>query len=94
MKNNFYISFGIWLFIIPFLGIPGSWKDMLFAVSGGFLVIVALGPIVLKKLQSRPKNKKKTVKVDLDFSSEKDQTELSTSLSIDNKPKSKEENKV
>ena len=60
-KNNFYISFGIWVAILPFLGIPGSWKNVLVSLSGLFLVVVFLGPIILKKLQpkSKPKSRKR-----------------------------------
>jgi len=56
-KSNFYISFGVWLFILPFLGIPGSWKNVLVSLSGIFLVLVILGPTILKKLQPKPKSK-------------------------------------
>lgn len=57
MKNNFYISFGVWIAILPFLGIPGTWRNTLIFLSGVFLILVSLGPIILKKLQ--PKLKKK-----------------------------------
>lgn len=33
------IWLGIWLILLPFLGIPGTWKDKLFAFTG----IVILG---------------------------------------------------
>lgn len=58
-KNNFYISFGIWIAIIPFLGIPGSWRNTLVFLSGIFLILVAVGPAILKKLQPRDRSKKK-----------------------------------
>ena len=57
-KNNFYISFGIWLLILPFFGIPGAWKDLLMSLSGLFLILVASGPAILKKLQPKQKIKK------------------------------------
>jgi len=59
MKNNFYISFGIWIAILPFLGIPSAWRYGLISLSGLFLVLVALGPTILKKLQPKVKAKKK-----------------------------------
>ena len=59
MKNNFYISFGVWITIIPFLGIPGTWRNTLVALSGLFLILVSLGPTLLKKLQGKSKIKKK-----------------------------------
>lgn len=58
-KNNFYISFGIWIAVIPFLGIPSSWRNILIFLSGLFLILVAIGPAILKKLQPREKVKKK-----------------------------------
>lgn len=66
-KNNFYISFGIWIVILPFLGIPGVWRNTLVFLSGIFLILVSLGPFILKKLQIKPKLKKKQ-KEELKFS--------------------------
>jgi hypothetical protein len=58
-KNNFYISFGVWIAILPFLGIPGTWRNTLVVLSGLFLILVSLGPVILKRLQTRSKSKKK-----------------------------------
>ena len=55
MKNNFYISFGVWLVILPLLGVPIVWKNILVLLSGIFLILVSVGPIILKKLQSEEK---------------------------------------
>ena len=33
---------GVWLFILPFLGIPGVWKERLVAATGLILIGVAL----------------------------------------------------
>ncbi len=52
-KNNFYISFGVWITIIPFLGIPGTWRNTLVFVSGIFFILVSVGPIILEKLQPK-----------------------------------------
>ena len=57
MKNNFYISFGVWITIIPFLGIPGTWRNALVFISGIFLVLVSLGSIIFKKLEIDTKSK-------------------------------------
>ena len=57
-KNNFYVSFGVWITILPFLGIPGAWRNTLVFLSGIFLILVSLGPIIIKKLQTKPKSKK------------------------------------
>ena len=62
-KNNFYISFGAWLVVLPFLGIPGTWKNTLVFLSGLFLVLVSLGPTIMKRLQIKPKTKKKANKI-------------------------------
>jgi hypothetical protein len=69
-KNNFYISFGVWLVILPFLGIPGTWRNTLVFLSGFFLILVSLGPAILKKLQtkSKPKKKSELPKEELRFS--------------------------
>jgi hypothetical protein len=56
-KNNFYISFGIWLIVIPLLGVPIAWRDALVLLSGLFLLLVSLGPTILKKLQTKSKRK-------------------------------------
>jgi hypothetical protein len=64
-KSNFYISFGIWLFILPFFGVPGSWKNVLVSLSGIFLVLVIAGPSILNKLQIKPKIKNKQSESDL-----------------------------
>jgi hypothetical protein len=63
-KNNFYISFGVWVAILPFLGIPGTWRNALVCLSGLFLVLVSVGPIILKKLQTKTKPKRKSPKID------------------------------
>lgn len=57
-KNSFYISFGIWLIILPFFGIPGVWKSNLTSLSGLFLVLTALGPMILSKIQFKSGSKK------------------------------------
>ena len=64
VKNNFYISFGVWLVILPFLGIPGLWRSVFIVASGVFLVALSVGPIVLKKLQTKtkiPRKKKESI---------------------------------
>ncbi|MFH0804136.1 MAG: hypothetical protein V1896_00865 [Candidatus Zambryskibacteria bacterium] len=74
-KNNFYISFGIWLIIIPLLGIPIDWARILVFLSGLFLILVSLGPVILKKLQVKPKKKQDSPKQELKFSPENNQIE-------------------
>lgn len=56
-KNNFYISFGVWVAILPFLGIPGVWRNALISLSGIFLILVSVGPVILKMLKPKPKGR-------------------------------------
>lgn len=58
-KNSFYISFGIWIMIIPFLGVPNTWKTILTVASGIFILVVNGSPIILKKVQGKPARTRK-----------------------------------
>src|SRR3989338_1107052 len=62
-KNNFYIWLGVLVAIVPFLGVPSLWKVYLTTFSGILLVLQASWPMILKRLQSKPKIKKKINKV-------------------------------
>lgn len=78
MYKNFYTSFGLWLVILPFLGIPGFWKEALVFVSGIFLILVAIGPMILKKIQIKPRFKKAAnKKLESEFRSAEDLSTLS-----------------
>jgi hypothetical protein len=33
---------GVWLLILPFFGVPGSWKERLVALTGFLLLLAAL----------------------------------------------------
>lgn len=48
---------------MPFLGIPGTWRNTLVTLSGLFLILVSLGPTILKKLQTKEKSKKRQTKI-------------------------------
>lgn len=37
-----YIWIGVWLFLLPFFGIPGSWKETLLILTALFLVAYSL----------------------------------------------------
>jgi hypothetical protein len=50
--------------MLPFLGIPGSWKNILVSLSGIFLVCLFVGPAILNKLQIKPKPKNKQYQLD------------------------------
>ncbi len=58
-KNSFYISFGIWIAVLPFLGVPNNWKTILTIASGLLVVVVNAAPIILKKVQSKPARARK-----------------------------------
>jgi hypothetical protein len=64
-KNNFYISFGVWLVVVTQFGVPGTWIKTLVFISGIFLILVSLGPAILRKLQVKTKPKKKQEKINL-----------------------------
>jgi hypothetical protein len=49
MRANIYISFGAWLIIVPFLGIPVFWRNILIIVSGVCIIFVALRNGVVAK---------------------------------------------
>ena len=67
-KSSFYISLGIWIAILPFLGFPGVWKNILIALSGIFLALTGMGPMILKKLQTKSKiSKRKKFPKDEEF---------------------------
>jgi len=52
MKNRFYISFGIWIAILPHLGVPSVWKTGLITASGLFLSFTFVLPLLLEKLRN------------------------------------------
>lgn len=39
-KETGVIVLGIWVFILPFLGIPGSWRTVLLALTGVGLAVL------------------------------------------------------
>lgn len=53
-KETGVIAMGIWVFVLPFLGIPGSWKEGLFILTG--LGLAALGFFLRSEAMSRGEN--------------------------------------
>jgi len=41
-KYNTYLWTGVWLAVVPFLGVPGSWKQTLTVLTGFFLIIYSV----------------------------------------------------
>jgi hypothetical protein len=60
-KNSFYISLGVWLIIVPILGIPGVWRYRIIELTGLFLVIHSAWPAILKRVSQKPRIKKPKV---------------------------------
>ena len=59
MRNTFNLSFGFWILVLPFLGIPVFWKTLLICSSGLLLILVGIGPSLLSVLKEKPKIQKK-----------------------------------
>ncbi len=57
-KSTFFL--GIFIFIIPFLGVPSSWKTLFITISGLILVILSV-KISLPKKTNRSKIKREKV---------------------------------
>lgn len=51
-KDVFLLIVGLLVFVVPFLGIPEAWKDIMLFVLGGFVVIGAF----VCRLSSRMEN--------------------------------------
>ncbi len=50
-KEMAVIAFGIWVAVVPYLGIPGSWRTALLVVTG--FAIIALGFFLRAEMLSR-----------------------------------------
>ncbi len=53
VKEKSVIISGVWLIVMPYMGVPRSWKSFLTVLTG--IVLVYLGGLVLKEV--REKNK-------------------------------------
>lgn len=59
-KNSFYISVGIWIVVLQFMGVPSTWKTALTIFSALIVILINLSPIILKKVQNKtPRTRKK-----------------------------------
>lgn len=56
-KARIFLTLGIWISILPYLGFPYSWKNILFTISG--LVIIYLSYIIYR--ESKTIDKKETI---------------------------------
>jgi hypothetical protein len=77
-RSNFFISLGIWISLIPFLGIPRAWRDGLVVATGLFILVIFLGPIILKKLQTKPRRSASRPKNTMDQSGDLKFSDIST----------------
>jgi hypothetical protein len=39
-KEMLVMALGLWIIIVPYLGIPGGWKSTIFLISGIIIVLV------------------------------------------------------
>ena len=53
MRSNFYISIGVWIILIPFLGLPIVAKNILMVLSGFVLIGSSLLPIIFEDLKNK-----------------------------------------
>lgn len=59
-KKTFFL--GVFIFFIPFFGIPGSWKTAFIIISSIFLVLLSVKiPIPKKPSKPRLKREKNTI---------------------------------
>lgn len=57
-KERILLFLGVWVAVLPFLGFPYSWKNVLFTVSG--LVIVYYSYMLHKKYKVKDNKEEKT----------------------------------
>lgn len=54
-KARTFLIIGIWVAILPYLGFPYSWKEILFSLTG--LLIMYLSYFMYKKAKTENQNK-------------------------------------
>lgn len=52
------LTLGIWVAVLPYLGFPYFWKNILFTLSGFGLIYVSF--LIYKEFKQQKKNKKET----------------------------------
>lgn len=55
-RSYILLTLGIWIAVLPYLGFPYFWKNILFSVSGLGLMYVSF--LMYKELKHQKKNKK------------------------------------
>jgi len=55
-KARIFLTLGIWVAILPYLGFPYSWKNILFTLSG--LILIYLSYIVYRESKITEKKEK------------------------------------
>lgn len=63
IKSKRTLLLGIFIFILPFLGVPTSWKTTLIILSGLALIALSLNITIPKKSTKRPRRKEKVTPV-------------------------------
>ncbi|HEV7424549.1 MAG TPA: hypothetical protein VGO21_05195 [Candidatus Paceibacterota bacterium] len=57
-KERILLFLGIWVAVLPYLGFPLSWKNILFTISG--LILMYFSYILYKESQAKRTLKKET----------------------------------
>lgn len=60
-KRTFFL--GIFIFLIPYLGVPSSWKTALIVLSGILLVLLSIRVSLPKQSSRRPRKKEKVTPI-------------------------------
>ena len=51
LEEKILIGLGVWLAVLPFTGVPRSWKNALISITG--LVVVYLAALLWRKTRTR-----------------------------------------
>lgn len=57
-KSRILLILGIWVAVLPYLGFPYSWKDVLFTISG--LGLIYFSYMLYQESKIKEKNSEKT----------------------------------
>lgn len=55
MSKRFYPIMGGLIFLIPFLGIPGSYRHVIVSALGLAILVYSMWPVISAKITSKPK---------------------------------------
>ncbi|MFZ2150314.1 MAG: hypothetical protein WAV15_04105 [Minisyncoccia bacterium] len=55
-KARIFLILGVWVAILPYLGFPYSWKDILFTITG--IALICLSYVLYKEIREKEGNQK------------------------------------